>query len=42
MRISVVKIELKDDGETLIVYTMLWEGLPRKTVINIRDIEPHR
>ena len=42
MSISVIKMELKDDGETLVLHTMLWEGLLRKSVIKIRDIGPHR
>ena len=38
MTITLVKMELKDDGESLILHTMLWEGLHRKLVCNIREV----
>ena len=32
---------LKEDGQTLVMDTMLREGIMRKKVINIRDIQQH-
>ena len=42
MSITVIKIELREDGESLVFHTMLWEGFSRKFVVNIRDICKHR
>jgi len=42
MAICVIKMELKEDGETIVMHTMMWEGLQRKFVVNVRDIEPHK
>ena len=36
-----VKIELREDGETLVFHTMIWEGFQRKFVVKIRDISKH-
>ena len=41
MAINVIKMELKEDGETVVLHTMLWEGTPRKHVVKVRDIQPH-
>ena len=41
MSVSVIRIHLKEDGETLVLETMLWEGTPRKHVVKIKDIQPH-
>ena len=41
MTITVVKIELREDGETLVFHTMLWEGFQRKFVVKIRDVSKH-
>lgn len=41
MTISIVNMHLKEDGETLVMNTMLWEGTPRKLVVKIKDIQPH-
>ena len=41
MSICVLRMYLKEDGETLVIETMLWEGTPRKHVVKIRDIHPH-
>lgn len=35
------KVYLKSDGETLVIYTALWEGTPRKHVVKVRDLERH-
>jgi len=42
MSINVLRMYLKEDGETLVLETMLWEGTPRKLVVKIRDIVPHQ
>ena len=34
-------MHLKEDGETVVIDTMLWEGTPRKQVFKIRDLKPH-
>ena len=41
MSVTVVKMELKDDGESLVIHTMLYEGFSRKFVVKIRDIQKH-
>ena len=41
MQVSVTRMQLQSDGETLVFETMLWEGLRRKIVAKVRDIEPH-
>jgi len=41
MKVSVTKMYLKEDGQTLVLETMLWEGTPRKHVIRISDILRH-
>lgn len=41
LSVSVTKIYLKSDGETLVLHTALWEGTPRKFVVKVRDLEPH-
>ena len=41
MRISVTKMYLKADGQTLVLETMLWEGTPKKHVVRISDIYKH-
>ena len=41
MSVTVVKMELKDDGESLVLHTMLYEGFSRKFVVKIRDIQKH-
>lgn len=42
MAVCCTRMELKEDGETIVLQTMLWEGLKRKVVVNVRDIEPHK
>ena len=41
LALTVVKMHLKSDGETLVLNTALWEGTPRTHVVKIKDIEPH-
>ena len=38
LSLTVTRMHLKSDGETLVLDTALWEGTPRKKVVRIRDI----
>ena len=41
LSITIVSMHLKDDGETIVFETALYEGLRRKHVVKIREIRPH-
>ena len=41
MSATVTKMQLNEDGETVVFETLLFPGTLRKHVVKIRDIEPH-